>query len=415
MVSRMPTPYEILEQQKALESRQKIAQAMLARGGQSPQGQMVSGRYVAPSWTEQLNPLVSVLAGLYMDKKIGKEKSGLAEQYKTSVADAYATAMKNPNYTAGTAEMLNSGSPELQKLAEQRAKITEALIKDKQLDSTGRVNAAMTGDMSGLTPAAQYQTVNNQLVETAKGPAPQVAFDARDRFSDPVQVGKDFVQFNPETNEGKRLSGNSTNVGVNVQGFEPTYLKERGKGVAGLGNSLLTSAAAAQGIKQSVGQLKELAAGGVFTGPTATPAMFLTNVAQTFGIPIDQQRLANSEAYRGEVAAQVMQQTQALGGGKGMSQEETRILQASLGGLENSPAGMQAALGIIENRANQHLAAYAKFRQDEQQAYPGHPMLDFDPSQLPVQAPVRAQPSGGAAPQTSPEVQNLLDKWAPQK
>ena len=411
----MATPFEVLEKQKRLQQQEKLLQAMLAQGGQAQQGQMVSGRYVAPSALAHLNPLISALAGVSLDKRMGKEQQQLAGDYRTSVSDTYTRAMQNPNYAAGTAEMLNSGSPELQKLAEQRAKITEALIKDKQLDPTGRVNAAMSGDMSGLAPAAQYQSVNGQLIETAKGAAPQVAFDARDRFGEPVQVGKDFVQFNPETGAGKRLSSNSTNVGVNVQGFEPTYLKERGKGVAGLGNSLLTSAAAAQGIKQSVGQLKELAAGGVFTGPTATPAMFLTNVAQTFGIPIDQQRLANSEAYRGEVAAQVMQQTQALGGGKGMSQEETRILQASLGGLENSPAGMQAALGIIENRANQHLAAYEKFRQDEQQAYPGHPMLDFDPSQLPVQAPVRAQPSGGAAPQTSPEVQNLLDKWAPQK
>jgi hypothetical protein len=35
----------------------------MAKGMQQPQGQMISGYYVAPSWSQQLNPMANVLAG----------------------------------------------------------------------------------------------------------------------------------------------------------------------------------------------------------------------------------------------------------------------------------------------------------------------------------------------------------------
>jgi hypothetical protein len=45
-------------------SRQrKLAELLMAKGLQQPQGQMISGHYVAPSWTQQLNPMANMLAG----------------------------------------------------------------------------------------------------------------------------------------------------------------------------------------------------------------------------------------------------------------------------------------------------------------------------------------------------------------
>jgi len=47
----------------------KMADALRARGQVTPQGQMVSGRFVAPSLLEQLVPLINTLGGVYKDQQ----------------------------------------------------------------------------------------------------------------------------------------------------------------------------------------------------------------------------------------------------------------------------------------------------------------------------------------------------------
>jgi len=48
---------------QGLSRERKLAELLMAKGMQQPQGQMISGYYVAPSWTQQLNPMANVLAG----------------------------------------------------------------------------------------------------------------------------------------------------------------------------------------------------------------------------------------------------------------------------------------------------------------------------------------------------------------
>jgi len=61
-------------------SRQrKLAELLLAKGLQQPQGQMISGHYVAPSWTQQLNPIANILAGQAVGERADTEQAKLAE------------------------------------------------------------------------------------------------------------------------------------------------------------------------------------------------------------------------------------------------------------------------------------------------------------------------------------------------
>ena len=64
---------EIYQQQQDLNRQQRMAE-MLMQNNAQPQGQMISGRYVAPSWASQLAPVVSTLAGSYLASK-GDEKA----------------------------------------------------------------------------------------------------------------------------------------------------------------------------------------------------------------------------------------------------------------------------------------------------------------------------------------------------
>lgn len=60
----------------ALERQKKIADLLMQKGQEQPQGQMVSGHYVAPSWAQQINPLVNSYVG-----------SNLASQNEAKTAD----------------------------------------------------------------------------------------------------------------------------------------------------------------------------------------------------------------------------------------------------------------------------------------------------------------------------------------
>ena len=53
----------------ALERQKKLADLLQSRALEQPQGQMVSGRYVAPSLLQQLAPL----ANAYMGRKAGED------------------------------------------------------------------------------------------------------------------------------------------------------------------------------------------------------------------------------------------------------------------------------------------------------------------------------------------------------
>jgi hypothetical protein len=60
-------------------SRQrKLADLLMSQGMQQPQGQMISGHYVAPSWTQKLNPIANILAGQAVGERADTKQTELA-------------------------------------------------------------------------------------------------------------------------------------------------------------------------------------------------------------------------------------------------------------------------------------------------------------------------------------------------
>ena len=75
------SPEDFAAQQQI--NRQQRFADMLMQQGQQPQGQMVSGRYVAPSFAQMLQPVASMLAGAYVGKQSDTEASKLAQRLRT--------------------------------------------------------------------------------------------------------------------------------------------------------------------------------------------------------------------------------------------------------------------------------------------------------------------------------------------
>lgn len=65
-------------QQQQINRQQKMAEMLMSQN-QQPQGQMVSGRYVAPSFFQNLQPIANMLTGAYMAKQGDTQQQQLAE------------------------------------------------------------------------------------------------------------------------------------------------------------------------------------------------------------------------------------------------------------------------------------------------------------------------------------------------
>jgi hypothetical protein len=75
-------PPEILQQQQALNRQQQMAQLLMQQGQSMPSGQMVSGRYVAPSFFQYAAPLAQMYASTRLAEKGDKAALDLAAKLR---------------------------------------------------------------------------------------------------------------------------------------------------------------------------------------------------------------------------------------------------------------------------------------------------------------------------------------------
>jgi hypothetical protein len=75
-------PPDLLAAQQQLNRQQQMAQLLMKQGQQTPQGQEISGRYVAPSWTQHLANLAQTGVGAYLQNKGDKQALEIAKQLR---------------------------------------------------------------------------------------------------------------------------------------------------------------------------------------------------------------------------------------------------------------------------------------------------------------------------------------------
>jgi hypothetical protein len=75
-------PPELFAEQQQLNRQQQMAQMLMQQGAQQPQGQMVSGRYVAPSFFQNILPLAQMYAGTRMAEQGDKKALDIAARLR---------------------------------------------------------------------------------------------------------------------------------------------------------------------------------------------------------------------------------------------------------------------------------------------------------------------------------------------
>jgi hypothetical protein len=127
--------------------RQKQYAAALLQQNQQPQGQMVGGRYVAPSWTQQLNAVLNPLLGAYMLDKADTKLSDInlqnQELARKNIADAlrlskggeetvYGAGMEGP--TMEVKQIAPDSNAAIAKLLRPNATAMESTLGGKLLE-----------------------------------------------------------------------------------------------------------------------------------------------------------------------------------------------------------------------------------------------------------------------------------------
>lgn len=195
-------------QAMALSRQQQMADLLTQNSTQQPTGQVISGRYVAPSWAQQLQPLFNAAAGAYLSHNAENKQQALAqalrEKQQSAVQNYLNAATPQERFTAGTSQYAPA---ELQKTAYSLVspqKLAEGETFNQLNMQTGKYEPIATGDAAmpaGVKEAAQLLGITKPVNEWN----PQEL----------AAVNQKVVQL-------KQAGANNINVNTGQHGFENT-------------------------------------------------------------------------------------------------------------------------------------------------------------------------------------------------
>lgn len=148
-------------QQQQINRQQKMAEMLMAQN-QQPQGQMVSGRYVAPSFFQNILPLVNTYVGKGLleegDVKAAKLAEAIRGRNATEAQDIIQTLQGTPNYKP--AQM-----PQIQR--DDMGNVMPAI--EQQIGKAPDKQAALMKALKSTSPVGQM-VANSLISKSLEGP-----------------------------------------------------------------------------------------------------------------------------------------------------------------------------------------------------------------------------------------------------
>lgn len=276
LTGNLPMEDQIAQQQ--INRQQQMAQLLMQQGQQQPQGQMISGHYVAPNFFQYLNPL----ANTYLGKK------GM-EQGDTEMAKL--------------AQKIREG-----KESEKQAAIP--LLKQSRFDEL----LALPNQYGGASP---FQDVSIKRL------APELPTSAQE-----LEYAKTHPELLPFIMEKARAASTK----INMPPTENAYNQAFGKGVAEQDLALKNIAESSKfTVNNIANQKKILESGNYFSGKTANVQNELANYGTALGITgkTGQEKAANTQSLIGGAAGITLDNIKGsgLGAGQGFTDKDLQFLQ----------------------------------------------------------------------------------------
>lgn len=442
----LPT-YDYEADQQGILRKQKLAEAMLT-GGLAPMGPTetaAGGVAIKKSPLEAIAKLLQVYMGGKMNQSIQSEQQALSERYRGDLRTGIEGLIDGLGATPGQHVPAQEGNNPSAYVAESTMTAGDAqAAKRKAILNAMASNHPMVQQiggtmLGGLLKGEEPMTMKDYLALADKFDPASTVQAGRAKNPDllkvktekPIEVGGmlldpktlkvlkadgeppkqvtingDLYEINPTTGQYKKLDNapritNNVRVPVNVvnQG-ETAFMKTLGEeGAKDLVKIKQEKHSALQTVS-SMQKLEQLDNQGVFSGPTATPAMFMGSLAEAIGIPVDRVKLANSQAYQGEVL-QNMQQYLTGSIARSTTNQDAEMLKAPLPQLLNSKEGRAALRRQVVAKARERIEYADSVQKQLETQFPEAGRLN---SLTPGSQPL--PPRGDVKPGGKPSVSN---------
>jgi hypothetical protein len=298
-----------------LERQRKLAQALTSQAFNQPQGQMISGHYVAPSWTQQLAPALSAAVGLGMNESLDKKQLALAEALRgkqQEVMQAWSQA-KTPQekFAIGTSQY---APKELQAASYEMLK-TQKVGKGEtisQMDfATGKYQPLLEG-APDLPDVIQY------AISVGGLPPNPNSWNDQQRM-----IAKQLVE-----SKAKSGAAGGTNIinqmGKSIAGEVGPIMKE----AQGVAQAAVKTEDSANRIIQAVNSNK------LFTGTGANVRLGAAQLANTLGVGGDtlEQKIGNTRQTMQGLAELTLQGRQQMRGQGAITESESKLAERAISG-----------------------------------------------------------------------------------
>jgi hypothetical protein len=351
-------------QQQQINRQQKMAEMLMSQT-QQPQGQMVSGHYVAPSFFQNIAPLVNMYQGQRLAEKADTDAAKLAEAIRgkqQQQVEGYLNAL-NPTQNAlqGPTE---DGS---QLMTQNKPNLAEAF---RYATNPYAPASLQTAGYEMLKPQKLGQGESIVSPNLSTGTYSPIATNPKE-IKNPAEIDlalsldrslpRDTSKWTQEDadrankviinhiREKRPVNINTTNV----MGGETEYNKTFGKELATQDMSLIQTARnAPQILANNKRQLDLLNKGDVITGVGANQRLDLARFGQAIGLNNDPNVVANTQQLLAGRAGSVLDSIKAsgLGAGNGFSNADRDFLEkAKLGGISYDKNALKRQLEIESN------------------------------------------------------------------
>ena len=332
----------------------RIAELLMAQGTQQPQGQMVSGRYVAPAFSQQIAPLLSAAMGVGLDKKLDQRQVDFSKAQKLSnmMQIQKFAELEKENPQMAMQYGLASGNKTLEGIVSQRLK-GDTLKKGDVLtrqDLTGKT-VKLEGGLD-LPDSIQRAIFLGQLPADPRTWTPEQASQAE---------ALDL--------KGKKAGAGVTDFGALLNKNAPDdVLKMMTEGKVQATGAIQTADAANRIISA-------LDSNKIFTGMGANVKLGAAQLADGLGLggKDTNEKIGNSRQAMQGLAQLTLQGRKQMRGEGAITESESKLAERAMSGDLNFTAGEIRQLANAAKRAAQF--TYSNYNNMQQQLMQDSPRV----------------------------------------
>lgn len=320
---------------QGLSRERKLAELLMAKGAQGqPQGQMISGYYVAPSWSQQLNPMANALAGEAVSNRADVKETQLAQalrQQKGEALQTFQQLMSKPE-TRGQAMQYAASNRFLQPVVSE-------MMKPQKL---GEGENLVMPSFGGGEP-----------ISLAGGGA-KVAPEVRQAMQT-LGINKPLDQLNPQ-----ELNAVRNEIYQVKRAGAPSTTVTMGKSIAGeIGPMMKDAQAVAQAAvktEDSANRIIEAVnSNKLYTGTGANIRLGAAQVANTLGVGGNslEEKISNTRKTMQGLAELTLQGRQQMRGQGQITNQESELAERAISGNINfTPAEIKLLANAAKRSAD---------------------------------------------------------------